>query len=67
MSMTIQEIKEEANRLRKKADDIEWAASTLIYKHQKSAKAIMETKAKELRYLQKEYEHMCNNIPFTDI
>jgi len=54
--MTKQEIKEEANRLRKKADEIEYFAATLTYEHQQSAKNEMGRKVSELRKLQKEYE-----------
>ena len=58
MTMTKQEINQEANRLRKKADEIEFFATTLTYEHQKSAKVQMEAKARELRELQKEYERL---------
>lgn len=58
MSMTKQEIKQEANRLRKKADEIEYFATTLTYEHQKSMKVELEAKARELRELQKEYERL---------
>ena len=56
--MTKQEIKQEANRLRKKADECEYYATTLTYEHQKSMKVELEAKAKELRELQKEYERL---------
>lgn len=56
--MTPEEIKQEANRLRKKADEIEYFATTLTYEHQNSAKVELESKARELRYLQKEYERL---------
>jgi len=58
MALTKQEIKQEANRLRKKADEIEYFASTLIYEHQSSSRTELEMKAKELRELQKEYERL---------
>ena len=58
MSMTKQEIKHEANRLRKKADECEYYASTLTYEHQKPMKSELEAKARELRELQKEYERL---------
>jgi cell fate (sporulation/competence/biofilm development) regulator YmcA (YheA/YmcA/DUF963 family) len=58
MSMTKQEIKREVNRLRKKADECEYYATTLTYEHQKSMKVELEAKAKELRELQKEYERL---------
>ena len=53
MPMTKQEIKQEANRLRKKADECEYYATTLTYEHQKSMKVELEAKARELRELQK--------------
>ena len=58
MSMTKQEIKQEANRLRKKSDECEYYATTLTHEHQKSMKAELEAKARELRELQKEYERL---------
>ncbi|MFV0391126.1 MAG: hypothetical protein ACK5KP_04460 [Paludibacteraceae bacterium] len=56
--MTKQEIKQEANRLRKKSDECEYYATTLTHEHQKSMKAELEAKARELRELQKEYERL---------
>ena len=58
MALTKQEIKQEANRLRKKADEIEYFASTLTYEHQSSSRTELIMKVKELRELQREYERL---------
>ena len=58
MTMTKQEIQQEANRLRKKADECEFYASASNYEHQMSIKIELAAKAKELRELQKEYERL---------
>ena len=59
--MTKQEIQNEVNRLRKKADECEFYASAANYEHQMSIKIELTAKAKELRELQKEYERILNS------
>ena len=61
--MTPEEIKQEANNLRKKAEECEYFTTTLTYEHQNSVKTELESKARELRELQKEYERLLDNTP----
>jgi len=56
--MTIFELKREANNLGKMADEIEYLASTLTYKHQLLYKSELELKAKNIREVKKEYEKL---------
>lgn len=61
--MNREEIVKEAKRLKREADNAEYFATTLTFEHQESMKIELESKAKELRVLQREYERIAQSTP----
>ena len=61
--MKREELIVEARRLKKKADEIEFFASTLDGDHQEEARITFTAKVRELRQLQSEYEELSTSLP----